>query len=292
MENILITSSQRKSLSPAIVLAITLFAMGVAFSPFIDAVDWHLTFYPASKMVLAPYSVAEPISSFVNLPWLAVILMPFSLFTAKTALAINTGLSVMVFGVLVLKRGGNHWSLLLLITSAPFLALLANGTIEWVMALGFLLPAEIGLILLAIKPQSGGMVGLHWFMESKNKLTLVLPLITVFVVSFLLWGFWPVDMLTNIQKVKANGMDGWNWSLFPWLLPVGIGLLMYITKVKSANAELLATISTVCIAPYFGPSSLAIPFALLASKHRRISIITWVVLWAIMIFSRSELWTT
>jgi hypothetical protein len=95
--------------------------------------------------------------------------------------------------------------------------------------------------------------------------------------SFLIWGNWLSKIEVNVQKI---GVSNWNISIFPWAIPIGLGLIFYMLKYKPANQELYGTLATLCIVPYFAPYSLTIFFALISVRHRRIAAIFWVLLWA------------
>jgi len=241
------------------------------------SVDWRDSFYPVSGNPLDPYAVR----SFMNLPWAALLLYPLHFFSENTSLAINTSLNLVVFGALVKYKKGNLLSIFLTLTSFPFMALLANGGIEWIPAAGLFFQNGLGIFLLLTKPQSGLLAGMDWFLRSKNKvLLLVFPMLGI-LVSLVLWKDWPVKILANVYYVQNSQfkLSDWNMSLFPWSIPVGLGLVFYVIKRKPANGELLGIIATFCLVPYFAPHSLIILFALLSVSCPRGSIAVWFLLW-------------
>ncbi len=259
-----------------IVLVLFLFALGVgAFLAYPGyATDWRYVFHPVSARPWNPYSI----KGFVNPPWVALILYPISFFSEAVSLAINAGLNMAIFTLLILKRRGNLFSLLLTLTSLPFLSLLANGSIEWIPALGFVLQGEIGMIFLLGKPQSGVLAAWVWLRE--RLMETIFVLMGVGIVSFLVWGNWIEKALENVKGMP--GMSEVNVSLFPWSIPIGVVLIIYLLKHKSVNAiddEILAVLATLCIAPYFVPHSLSILFALLSISHQRIASVAWFLLW-------------
>jgi len=248
-----------------------------------QSTDWHFTFYPVSKILLHPYSV----KTFVNPPWTTLLLYPLHFYSVDISQAINTSINFIVIGLLVVKRKGDLLSLVLILTSFPFLSLLANGSIEWIPALGFILQNGWGLLLLLAKPQSGILAALAWFTSAKNKHLFFVPAILTLILSFIVWGNWPAEMIANIRY-----MDNAKYGLFtvsvypwPWAIPLGLGLIFYILKYKPSNSEILGTLATYCLVPYFVPHSLIIPFALLSISHRRLSILFWVLLWLYPILS-------
>ncbi len=241
------------------------------------AIDWRHTFYQVAKTPLHPFDIRP----FMNIPWTALILYPFRYFLENISLAMNASLSLIVFGLLVIKRKGKSLPLVLTLTSYPFLALIANGSIEWIPALGFILQNEWGIPLLLAKPQSGILAIFAWVSSFKNKILLFLPAIIIIALSFIVWGNWLVAMMANVQYMQSanQGLSSWNISLFPWSIPVGLGLMFYVIKYQPVDGELLGILATFCLVPYFAVHSLAIFFALLSVSHRRIAIGSWLLLW-------------
>jgi hypothetical protein len=239
--------------------------------------DWHGTFYPTSRVPLNPYVI----NTFFNPPWVGIILFPFHFFSENIAQALNSSLNLVIIGLLVTRKKGSWLSLFLTLTSFPLVALLANGSIEWVPALGFLAQNEFGILLLLAKPQSGLLSGIDWFIQSKNKL-LFFAFPTIFIIgSFFIWGNWVHKMLLNIHYVNEQpfGLSSWNISLFPWTIPIGLALVFYIFRTRTLHSELLGAIATYCFFPYSAPHSLTISFALLSASYPRFSILIWFLLW-------------
>ncbi len=249
-----------------------------------QAVDWHRVFYQVSLSPLHPYDI----DLFINPPWTALILHPFSYFQENIALAVNSSLSLLVISLLVIKRGDDKLSLLLTLTSFPFISMIANGNIEWIPALGFILGNRWGIPLLMTKPQTGILAILAWQPPSiKNWLHLATPALSISVISLAIWGNWPAAMLSNIQAIQAHqaGMSTWNVSLFPWSIPVGLGLLFALFKGKMSEAgrEILGVLATLCLVPYFSIYSITILFALVSASHKRIGVFLWILSWGILI---------
>ncbi len=259
-----------------VVITFILFTIIFWISP-PDAADWHRAFYQVSKIPFHPYDV----ELFINTPWTALILYPFHYFPENISLAINTSLNLVIIGLLVINRKGNLLSLVLALTSFPFLSLLANGNIEWIPALGFLLHGSWGLPLLLTKPQSGILAILSWDSFKKNYMPFFISAILVVIASFIIWKDWLSEMMINIQDIRnaEYGMSNWNFSPFPWLIPIGLGLIFYMIRYKPVDSEILGIFATFCLVPYFAAYSLTILFALLSASHRRVAAALWFLLW-------------
>jgi hypothetical protein len=262
-----------------IIVGVLAFICGVIlftiFPP--SAADWRATFGPVSSMFLHPYSI----NTFNYPPWTVLLLYPIHYFSMNMGIAIIASLNLFVIGLLVITRKGDGLALFLTLTSYPLLALIANGSLEWIPALGFIFQNGWGLPLLMVKPQSGILAALAWFMDAKNKILFIIPAILTMLLSFVIWGNWPAEMLASIRFMNNAkiGPSMVNVSPWPWAIPVGLGLLFYIIKFKPASSEILGAVATLCLVPYFVPHSLIIPFALLSISHRRLSILFWVLLW-------------
>lgn len=265
-----INISNKTSAIITIVFFIVIWIIFSLFPP--QAVDWHYTFYPVSQNISEPYKI----KSFINIPWTSLFLFPFRFIPENLSGVFNASLNVIIFGALIKNKGGSLLSLLLTYTSFPFLASIANGTIEWIPALGFLYPNAFGIILILTKPQSGLMVGVDWFNRQINKkLFIIMPVLCI-LISLIIWRNWPYDIWSNVNR---PGMIVNNWSFFPWSIPIGLALIYYILKAKPKNSELLATLSTFCFIPYFAPHSLSISFTLISIYYPRGSIAIWLILW-------------
>lgn len=257
---------------------IVFFAFVFLFSLFPpEGVDWLLCFYKVAQDPLNPYQIDH----FINPPWMAILLFPFRYLSENTSLAVNTTLNLMAIGLLVLSRKGSVLSLFLSLTSFPVLSAIANGNIEWVLAIGFILKNEWGVPLLLLKPQVGIMAILSWDAFKKNKVLFFVPSILTILLSFIIWGNWLPDVIKNIHNLQnaQYGMGSWNISLFPWSIPVGLFLLYWIVKKAPANSEILGILATLCIVPYFAIYSVGILYALISVKNKRIAIALWFLLW-------------
>lgn len=239
------------------------------------ALDWDGVFLVVARSPLHPY-IPEP---FINPPWMAIFLAPFGFVSLHAAKAVNSALCVTLILALVVSRKGDRFSVLMILTSFPFIAMVANGGLDWVNAIGFLAGGGIGTFIVLAKPQSGSMAFVSWFISSDRKLRFFLVTAVLLAATFLVWGAWPLDMLRNVtaMRERAVGLNSWNSAPFPFLVPIGIWLLWLSAKNRD---EFLGALATYCLVPYFAISSLVIAYALLCAKHRRLALVTWTVLWA------------
>jgi hypothetical protein len=240
-------------------------------------IDWHFTFFQVAQDPFHPYEIKY----FINPPWAALILSPFSFFSEQIGLAINASLGLLVMGILIIQRGGGKFALLLSLTSFPVLTAVADGTIDWIPAIGFLLQNQWGLPFLLIKPQSGVLAFLAWTTSIKQTVKIILPTIITIILSFFVWGNWPLKIWENMQamKISQSGLSSWDISPFPWAIPVGLAIIYMMIRFRPKESELLGILATFCIFPYMAVCSLAVPFVLLSVSKRNLAIILWFLLW-------------
>lgn len=261
------------------VIVSVMFYIAPTYANFTYSVDWKTWVYPVGSDLLHPYRLW----AFVNPPWMAIILSPLHTFPQAIGAAVNAGLNFIVIFLLIYKQKGGLLPIILVFTSLPFCAVILNGQIEWVPALGFLIQNEWALPFMLAKPQSGLLAAFDWFLKSDRKWRYVIIGCGLLGLSFLVWGWWVGDLITNVHLVeeKTAGYASWSFSPFPYGIPFGLGLLFYIWKNRPANGEILGALSTYLLVPYFSACSLVVFFTLLSSKYRRISVGVWVLLWII-----------
>ena len=248
------------------------------FPPFGE--DWRFTF---QKIGFAnPYLV----STFAQVPWTFFIVYPLRLFGENVGISINSALGLMIIGGLVVYRKGGLVALVLTLTSFPLLLMLDSSAVEWIPAMGFIFQGAWSIPFLMVKPQSGIMSGLDWFIRSKNKIFFVIPTVTIVVSSFLCWGNWIVPMIANASRISGQE---WNASWFPFSIPLGIILFFLGYKIFPKERELLFCASTYCVVPYFAAHSLIILFALVSIRSKSMGIVGWISLWMFPLIGKISL---
>jgi hypothetical protein len=132
------------------------------------------------------------------------------------------------------------------VLSPPVLHSLVNANNDWLALIGFVLPPQIGLLFVVIKPQIGAVIALYWLIEAWRtggirEVVRVFWLVTVaMALSFLIFGWW----VSNFQG--ATALD-WNASLFPASIPVGLALV--VAAIRRRNAR-FAMAASPCLSPY------------------------------------------
>jgi hypothetical protein len=125
---------------------------------------------------------------------------------------------------------------------------LLNSNLDWMPLLGFVLPPQWGLFLIAVKPQLGFTVALWWLVEAWQKggwretARVFGPAVLALLVSLALYGPWPLNGL-EIARLSA----GWNASLWPMSIPVGLGLMWAAVRRRDQRFAMGAA---PCLSPY------------------------------------------
>ena len=228
------------------------------------SVDWKGTFQKAALALLAgesPYTV----STFHNPPWLLLPLMPIALFSSSTGSAIIFMANLYAYIFVIIRLRMNKWLIIPYVIFSGMLANSANGNIEGLLALGFLMAPTIGLFFVLIKPQIGFAVALYWlFDEIQNKglksaVKLFLPVTLAFGISFIIWGFWPISASSLIDV-------WWNASIWPRGLPLGI--LLLILAIRKHEIK-LAIAASPFLSPYLTGHTWAFVWLGLLSLKRK-----------------------
>jgi hypothetical protein len=252
MENILAriskTETRRRLLLGAFALIIFLLVLwaGYLFLPI--GLDWRQTYYPAAKLVLnfkSPYTI----EIFHSPPWAVLPLIPLALLPIKLANAMNFCLSMAVTVFVAGKLGAKPATIIALLVSYPILFMVAYGQVDWLIFLGFILPPRWGLFLVLIKPQASIGIIIYWFIDAmclggiRKVAETFSPVVLALLLSWLLFGNWLGGSLIEIDR-------GYNASLWPWSIPIGIFMLLSAVRFKRAH---LAIAASPFLSPYLAP---------------------------------------
>jgi len=223
-------------------LSLTLLGFCLLFAEALPrAVDYDQVFIPAA---LSAWRTGNPyVQGFYNPPWAILPLMPLALLPeawGKMALIVMGLLSI---AYVTKKLGGSPMAVGLILLSPPVLHGALNGNIDWLVALGFVLPPQIGLFFLVIKPQVGGVLALYYAMRAwreRRFIWTVGPVAVALLLSFLVYGFWPARAFVLPAR-------SWNCSLWPYLIPVGLALIVATFRKCEARYVMPASL---CLSPY------------------------------------------
>ena len=169
------------------------------------------------------------------------------------------------------KLGAKPIAIIFLLLSPLVMHVLLNGNMDWLAVLGFIMPPQFGLFFISIKPQIGIAVAPFWLIEAwrvggwKQVLRTFAPFTIVLLLSFAIFGLWPLEAVhENVTGVFFNA------SLWPMSIPVGLAL--FVAAMRKRKIE-YAMAASPCLSPYvlfysWGGALLAIISSTPAS-HRR-----------------------
>lgn len=271
------TQRQNPHLFLAVITAASGLALWLAQFPL---ADWRI-FLLAAQQPFDPYAT----QGFYNPPWVMWFVWPLTLpvrISPEISVYLARLLIVVVFAMLVQKRGGKVFIVLLALTSAPVVAMVVSANVDWLLALALLPGVErsLALPLLLIKPQIGLGVALVWLKaqwrsEPRGLARCLFPTGVVFCASFVVYGGWPLELLRAAELNQAS----WNIaSFFPWGVLFGFILLWRAVKLED---EVLALLAMPLLTPYMAIYSVSVLYAVWAARASlKANLLAWLLSWA------------
>ncbi len=236
----------------ALTLAVYLFSIQENTSE-LQSIDWRINFRPAALEMLhgrTPYAIP----GVYNPPWAILIFTPLALLPLNVGAALMFTINLFTYGFVAYKLGAKPLALIAFVLSPLVLDNGYFGNFDWLIALGFILPPQLGLFLVLAKPQIGIGVVIYWLAQAwrAGKLKAVIrtfaPVIIAFLLSFLIYGFWPALSFNHAE-------DPANWSMWPMAVPIGVGLLVYAIRRRRFGS---AISSSPFLTPFLSRQSWAI----------------------------------
>ncbi len=257
-------------------LLVPLFALTVlVFYILNTGVHWNGIFRPLALGILHgnnPYDCG----AYFNPPWALIPIIPFALLPSRLGFALYASISMWAIGYVAYRRGARKWMLV------AYLAMpltLYNGldiNVDWMVAVGYILPPILGLPLVLLKPQIGIGIAFYWFILSIRQGGIVKTIITfapvtvMFAASYLLFGnyFLKYERLTQ------------NYAVI-WVTSIPVAVILLATALREKNAG-YAIAASPFLAPYISPGSL--PIAMLGVlEHPRLALPALLGLWIVSI---------
>ena len=207
--------------------------------------DWSNLYRPAAAEWIAgrnPYAIER----FTNAPWSLLPMVPLLILPEALGRAVLAFSGLIALSWVVRKFGASLLGLSFFLLSPPVVSLMLDGNIDWLVAIGFILPPQIGLFFIAIKPQIGIAVAVFWFIQAwqssglRGVVKVFAPVTIALIASFILYGLWPMKYLLAFSW-------GGNTSLWPMSLPIGLALL--VTAIRKQNIS-YAIAASPCFSPY------------------------------------------
>jgi hypothetical protein len=235
-------------------------------------IDWKYTYVQAAANPLNPFVI----DTFTNPPWVLLLVPHAFVLPGNVGAAVNITITLVVITLVIRRYGGNWQTLLLTVTSLPFIDLLRTSNVDWIPMLALLLPPMWGLPLLAIKPHTIGAIALIWWKQQRFSLWMFVPSVVIGLLSLVVWGLWFTG--AGLPDTVA----AWNFAPFPWFVPLGVYLLY---RAYHSEDVFLAAAATPFLTPYFATYSITAIFAFVGCKYRREVFIVWCAYWCYFIIT-------
>src|SRR4030042_4627603 len=239
----------RKVIGIAAVCILVLFLLWFEYQYLPIGVDWAGAFRPATLEFMvghSPYTV----EGFFNPPWLLILFIPMALLPVKISSLILINIGLLSYLIILYKLKIRPIFGLIFLLFPTTLSVLYTGNLEWLVMLGFLLPPQIGLFFVLIKPQAGIAMAIYWLIVSPHKIKTFLPVFLAFLISIILYRDW-LSLLV-IRGNKTGYYGTYDISFFPYLVPLGLALL--IVSIRK-HKEGFAYMASPFLAPYVGAIS-------------------------------------
>lgn len=237
-------------------------------------IDQEYVFTQAARHVDAPYQIPY----FANPPWTAALLAPLGLLPLPVATLIQTCLYLALVAAVILKFGGSLKTVLIALCSFVALDSVIELNVDWLVALGLLVPATWSGPLLLVKPQTAP--GYWLSLRRQQLIRSGAVLLVVLAVSLLLWPGWPFQMRDAAAQLTVRAYNLAPLALLPVSLSLLIGVVLAWFAVRRHD-PIVGILAGLFFVPYIAFYSLLIPFALAAVRWPRIVLLFSVVMWVI-----------
>ena len=158
------------------------------------ATDWLGCFKPATLQFLAGLNPYVTGACFYNAPWILIPFIPLAFLPDYLSTFLIWIIAILSVIIVSKKLGANQLTTAILLLSPALGYELFVTNLNWLIAVGLILPPQFGLFFLLAKPQLGIIVALFWLVESWRKkgirrvIKIFAPVAIAFLVSFLIYG--------------------------------------------------------------------------------------------------------
>lgn len=234
------------------------------------APDFDVFYHAATALLhgLNPYSVF----GFFNPVWALLPFLPLTLLPLATARSVWLILTLLGTLIALWRFGLPPLAIAAVVLLSPLVWVnLTYGNLDWLILLGASLAPRAGAVLLSMKPQMA--LGSFGF-QAAHRSTRLIPFVVVLalVANYALLGLPDFSASATLQGAAAD--------LFPWALPLGLGLLWRAIRRDDRS---LAFATALGLSPYFSITSWLCLAPLARSKHALVAIlvISWLgfILW-------------
>jgi hypothetical protein len=231
------------------------------------------------RAAVAQFSDPFAVPTYVNPPWVLILFAPFSLPPLAISALIQTGLYFAILTAIIFKFGGGLRVVIVTLSSYVALDAVLQLNVEWIVLIGLLVPVAYSGPFLLIKPQLA--LGYYFAFRPRDWLRAGLYTLPVLLLSLLVWGWWPLEMLEKSGSAIVGRM--FNIAplhLLPWFvsLALGAGLALYAYRRRDPVTGILAWLF---FTPYIALYSLPLALAMVAIRWPLLAVIINLSMWLI-----------
>ncbi len=230
-------------------------------------------------------NISQPfiVPGFVIVPWAVLLIAPFRSMTLPVAVLVQLFLYFGLTSFVIIRYGGNLWTVILVLTSFIALDAAMELNVDWMVCIGLLLPPALSGPFLAVKPQDA--FGLWLALDRKTLGRAIIVFLLVIIGSLLIWQRWPLDLLNSWQTntTKFQRVNAAPSALLSLPLSVLIGLLLAWLAARKHD-RVLGIVAGLFFVPYIAFYSLLIPFAVFAIRRPKIALLLSVIVWLIVVW--------
>jgi len=236
MENL---KDNHRMILPGAIMLTVLYIGADSLWPLVG-IDWRETFYPAARAVLeggSPYSVP----TFRNVPWTLIPLLPLAFFSERVGGALFFMMSLALYAIVRIRLGASRTALIAFLLSSPVVYGMRMLNVDAIVLMGFVLPPQIGLFFVLVKPQIGIAMLPFWMFESwraggwRILLRVFAPATLALILSFAAFGSSSIGRSDDLLR------SSWNASLWPWVFPIGFALLILAIRNRRKDQAMAAS---------------------------------------------------
>ena len=279
MIKILKSWNYSKFIFPVILGIFFFFLAYYLHQPYHTFKDWDDCFRPGTLYLIAgrnPHTIQN--CNFMT--WALFPLVPIALLPPIIGRALLSSIAIVSYFLVARKMGASLLvAIVMVLNPLYFIHNIIDPNVDWLIAIGYILPPQIGLFFCLIKPQLSIGLILFWLVEAymsggiKRVLHIFSPAVGLFGLTLIIYG----PYFLTFSELLHN--PGWNLSFWPYSIVIGI--VMLILSFKKHNSG-NAIISGPFFSPYMGYYSW--PIAVLGLlPHRKIiavsiTILTFIIL--------------
>lgn len=204
-------------------------------------IDWRETYYPAARAVLEgnnPYLAAP---TFRNVPWTLIPMLPLAFFSERVSGVLYFIFTLVLYALAAVQLKASRTALIAFLLSPPVVYGMRMLNVDALVLMGFILPPQIGLFFVLIKPQMGAAMIPFWIFETwreggwRSLLRTFWPVSLATIVSLVVFGSSSIGRSDDLLQAK------WNASLWPWVFPIGFALTILSIRNRRKDQAMAAS---------------------------------------------------